>query len=772
MSETAEKVQNLTLRVAEAAARDAGRTVARIDPSDMKLLSLNVGDVVEIKGTRSTGAKVMPAFAPERGKRLILIDGLIRANCGASLNGTVQVRKMITSPAKSLLLTPMTEGSVVGGNSNHQMYLKRSLEGAVVKTGDLVRVSFLGSGFQEFMVQDSSPSVGLLVIGPSTVLKFNTPQEDARTRSDRRTGSGVTYEDIGGLSRQLARIRELIELPLRYPEVFDRLGIEPPKGVLLYGPPGSGKTLIARAVANETSAYFISVSGPEIIHKFYGESEANLRKIFQEAANRAPSIIFLDEIDSLAPRREQVQGDVEKRVVGQLLTLLDGLRGRGRVVVIGATNLPNNLDPALRRPGRFDREITIGVPDRPGREEILTIYMRSMPLTSDVDISRLAAITHGFVGADLAALCREAALSALRRAIPDLELDTSAISYEQFMNLSVCMDDFISALKEIEPSAIREVYTEVPDVSWDKIGGLEDVKQILREAVQWPLAYPKLFERSGTTATRGVLLYGPPGCGKTMVAQALASESEVNFISIKGPELLSKWVGESEKGVREIFKKARQAAPCIVFFDELDAIAPIRGARSNDGVSDRVVAQLLTEMDGIESAKGVMLLAATNRPEMVDPALLRPGRFDVKVRLGRPNAEARRQILEVHTINKPLADLTIIDRLVPRTKGLVGADLALLCNRAALNSVRRAVTQVEEGTQALAAAEAALDAGITEFAGARGGLETVGELEQRLNDVTPLLLEEDFEEALTAILANRKPRGDKERGGLPTPPPL
>lgn len=772
MSDTVERTDLMTLRVAEAMPRDAGRTIARIDPGDMRMMGLNSGDIIEIRGTRTSGAKVMPAFTAERGKRLILIDGLVRANAGASLDGTVQVRKVAAVGARSLLLAPLAEGPYLNQadrNVHHQLYLKRSLEGAVVKTGDLVRVTFLGSGFQEFIVQETVPATGLLVIGTGTALKFNTPQEEARNRSARRTGSGVAYEDIGGLSRQMARIRELIELPLRYPEVFDRLGIDPPKGVLLYGPPGSGKTLIARAVANETSAYFISVSGPEIIQKFYGESEANLRKVFQEAAARAPSIIFLDEIDSLAPRREQVQGEVEKRVVGQLLTLMDGLRGRGRVVVIGATNLPNTIDPALRRPGRFDREIAIGVPDRPGREEILQIYTRAMPLMPDVEIGRLASLTHGFVGADLAALCREAALSAVRRVMPDMEMDQSAISYEQFMNLSVSMGDFLTALKEIEPSAIREVYTEVPDVSWDKVGGLDEVKQTLREAVEWPLLYPEFFEQTGTSPPRGVLLYGPPGCGKTLMAQALASESEINFISVKGPELLNKWVGESEKAVREIFKKARQASPCIIFFDEIDAIAPVRGARLNDGVSDRVVAQLLAEMDGVETTKGLIMIAATNRPEMVDPALLRPGRFDVKIRIGRPDAAARRAILEVHTLNKPLADRTIIDRLVPRTKGLVGADLAAMCNRAALSAIRRAVNFRNQGANGLSEAEAAIDTSALEIVGGDVELETVSEIEKREASATPLITEQDFEEALALTVAARKPPEDetKKPGGLP-----
>jgi transitional endoplasmic reticulum ATPase len=687
---------SLVLRVIESAPRDAGRSIARIDPQDMKILGLNIGDIIEIKGNRSSGAKVFPAFPAERGKRIIQIDGLVRRNVGTSLDANVVIRKSEATVARTLVLAPVDEsGNYRDRGSQHLLYIKRLLEDMIVQQGDTVRVNLFGNAQQEFTVLGTTPPNVPLKVVPGTALKINVQKKEVQPRAPRRQG-GVTYEDIGGLGKQLSRIREMIELPLKYPEVFERLGIDAPKGVLLYGPPGSGKTLIARAVANETSAFFLSVSGPEIIHKFYGESEANLRKVFQDAAMRAPSIIFLDEIDAIAPKRESTTGEVEKRVVAQLLALMDGLKSRGRIVVIGATNLPNVLDPALRRPGRFDREIAIGVPDKNGREEILTIYTRAMPLADDVDISRLSALTHGFVGADLESLCREAALSALRNIIPDIDFANASIPYEELMNLSVNMSDFMNALKDIEPSAIREVYTEVPDVSWDEVGGLDEVKQALRESIEWPLKYENLFRETDTKPPRGVLLYGPPGCGKTLIAQALASESEVNFISVKGPELLSKWVGESEKAVREIFKKARQAAPCLVFFDEMDALAPVRGSRLDNGVAERVVAQLLTEIDGIEGLRGVVLLAATNRPEMVDPALLRPGRFDLKIQIPAPDADGRRRILEVHTRKKPLEDPAMLDKLIADTEGFVGADLAALCNQAAMIAIRRCVSEIQD----------------------------------------------------------------------------
>ncbi len=513
-------------------------------------------------------------------------------------------------------------------------------------------------------------------------------------KADSRGGvQKVSYEDIGGLGATVGLVREMIEMPLRFPEVFERLGIAPPRGVLLYGPPGCGKTLLARTVASETAAYFIDISGPEIIHKLYGESEAHLRRVFQEAGEKAPSIVFFDEIDAIAPKRADVKGEVEKRVVGQMLALMDGLKSRGRVVVIGATNIPDNLDPALRRPGRFDREIEIGIPDRDGRAEILEIHTRGMPLADDVDTAYLAAVTHGFGGADLEALAREAGMGALRRLMPNIDLASADVPYGQLMAAEVTMGDFLSALGGIAPSALREVFTEIPDVSWDEVGGMEEAKAALREAVEWPLRYPAAFTQAGTRPAKGILLSGPPGGGKTLLAKAVAHESGVNFISVKGPELLSKWVGESEKGIREVYKKARQAAPCIVFLDEIDALAPQRGDGGGNHVTERVVSQLLTELDGIEELHGVVTLATTNRPDILDSALLRPGRFDLQIEIGLPDAPTRRAILAIHTGRQPLADDVDLDALTARTENCMGADLAGICREAGMEAIRRLIAR-------------------------------------------------------------------------------
>jgi transitional endoplasmic reticulum ATPase len=689
--------RSLSLRVAETLPKDAGRGLARMDPQDLERLGVGIGDVVEISGKRPTVARTMPAYAEQRGQSLIQMDGILRANAGAGLDERVTVRRVEVQPARAVVLAsdlsrlPRRPSSPrPGGEVAQARYLARLLDGIPVVPGDQVRVNLFGASAQNFTVVETTPA-GPVLIGPGTAIRL-TGEGVVRERGT------ITYEDIGGLRREIRRIREMIELPLRYPEVFERLGIDPPKGVLLHGPPGCGKTLIARAVAHETSAHFLHVNGPEVIDKWYGASEAHLRNIFEEARRQAPAIIFVDEIDAIAPKREEMSGDrqVERRVVAQLLALMDGLESRGHVIVIAATNIPNTLDPALRRPGRFDREIAISVPDKDGRREILDIHTRGMPLAQDpaagpgqaVDLDRLAAITHGFVGADLAALCREAAMSALRRLMPDIDFAEAHIPYEKLMALEVTMDDFLAALAEVEPSAIREVFTEVPDVGWADVGGLEQIRRLLIEAVEWPLRHAPLFKQAGISPSKGILLQGPPGTGKTLLAKALARESEVNFIAVKGPQLLSMWVGESERGVREVFRKARQAAPCIIFFDELDALAPRRGGGADTQVTERVVSQLLAELDGIEELKGVVVLAATNRLDRVDPALLRPGRFDFLVELTVPDREARLAILRVHTRGMPLAEDVDLEALATQSEGSVGADLAGLCHRAALLAIR------------------------------------------------------------------------------------
>jgi transitional endoplasmic reticulum ATPase len=692
----AEPRRDLFLRVAEALPKDVGRGLVRLDPQDLERLEADIGDVVEIAGQRATVARIMPAYADQRGQGLIQMDGILRANAGAGLDERVTVRRVEVQPARMLVLSPV-EGLRAAPEAAQVRYLVRLLDGIPVVPGDRVRVNLFGTRAQTFTVVETTPA-GPVLIGPATAIRL------AGEGTGRERGT-VTYEDIGGLHREIRRIREMIELPLRYPEVFERLGIDPPKGVLLHGPPGSGKTLIARTVAHETNAHFLHVNGPEVIDKWYGASEAHLRGIFEEARRHAPAIIFIDEIDAIAPKREEMSGDrqVERRVVAQLLALMDGLESRGHVIVIAATNIPNTLDPALRRPGRFDREIAIGVPDRDGRREILDIHTRGMPLADDVDLERLAAITHGFVGADLAALCREAAMSALRRLMPDIDFAQAQIPYEKLMALEVTMDDFLAAQAEVEPSAIREVFTEVPEVGWADVGGLEEVQRLLIEAVEWPLRHGRLFAHAGVRPPRGILLHGPPGTGKTLLAKALARESEANFIAVKGPQLLSMWVGESERGVREVFRKARQAAPCIVFFDEIDALAPRRGGGGDSQVTERVVSQFLTELDGIEDLKGVVVLAATNRLDRVDPALLRPGRFDFLVELPAPDQEARLAILGVHTRGMPLAGDVDLEALAAETEGSVGADLEGLCRRAALLAIREFLegpgSQGDQGTR-------------------------------------------------------------------------
>ena len=672
-----------TYRVVEALPKDVGRGLARLDPKDMAELGVEIGDIVEVTSEQTTVVRVMPAHAELRGKHVIQIDGISRANAGASLGEPVAVRRTTAKKASTIVLSP-TDAASRATRGLEGRYLTRLLDGMPMVVGDRVRVNPFGTQTRNFIVNKAAPA-GPVIVTLATSIKCEGGAEKRR--------EAVTYEDIGGLHREVHRVREIIELPLKYPEVFAHLGIEAPKGVLLYGPPGTGKTLIARAVAHESNVHFIHLNGPEIINKLYGASEAHLRKLFEEAEKNAPSIIFIDEIDAIAPKREDMGGErqVERRVVAQLLALMDGLEARGQVVIIAATNIPDSLDPALRRPGRFDREIEIGIPDKSGRREALEIHSRGMPLSDAVDLDRLAGVTHGFVGADLAALCREAAMSALRRLMPDIDFKATEIPYDKMAALKVELADFESALAEVEPSALREVATEVSDLHWTDVGGLDEVKRLLTEVVLWQLRYDDLFQHAGVRAPKGILLHGAPGVGKTLLAKALAGETEANFIAIKGPQLLSMWIGESERGVREVFRKARQAAPCIIFFDEIDALAPRRGGGGGGQVAERVVAQLLTELDGIEDLKGVVVLAATNRIDRLDPALLRPGRLEFHVELPAPDAAARKAILQVHMKRMPLAKDVKVDALVQRTEGFVGADLEGLCRQAALFAIRELV---------------------------------------------------------------------------------
>jgi len=677
--------KGLVLRVTEALTKDVGRGIARVDPKDMAKLGVQVGDIIQFMGKRCTAAKVMPAFMEDRGKGIVQIDGIGRENAQVGLDEKAQLEKAEYKTAVMVALAPITTRRTL--REKETGYIGKLLEGLPVTAGDKVRATLFGTRFQEFSVVDTSPK-GVAIIRSTTTIKIKG------AGAQEKEGVGITYEDIGGLHREIERIREMIELPLKYPEVFERLGIDAPKGVLLHGPPGCGKTLIAKAVANETDASFFHITGPEVIHKFYGESEAHLRAIFEKASKNAPAIVFVDEIDSIASKREEVRGDqqVERRVVAQLLALMDGLKERGEVVVIGATNIPNVLDPALRRPGRFDREIAISIPDKNARLQILHIHTRGMPLASDVDLGRIAGITHGFVGADLEALSREAAMITLRKIMPKIEFEADNIPYELLLELEVTMDDFLNALKEVEASAIREVFTEIPDVRWDDVGGLEEVKRILIETIEWPFRYPELFKQARTSPPKGILLSGSPGTGKTLLAKAVATQSEVNFISVKGPALLSKWVGESEKGIREVFKKAKQASPCIVFFDEIDALTPVRGAGGDSHVTERIISQLLTELDGIEELKGVVVLAATNRSDIIDPALLRAGRFDIQLELPAPDEKARRDILGIHTRGKALASDVDLDKLAVAIDGVVGSDIEAICRRASMLAIREFVS--------------------------------------------------------------------------------
>lgn len=698
------------LKVAEAIQDDVNKGIVRIDSSFMREIGVRPGDIVEIEASRKTVAIVDRAYPGDIGLNIIRMDGLIRKNAKTSIGETIQVRQTKVVPATKITIAPAREGIVVRASPS---IFKQGLLGRALIKGDIISLGgarrrrttmsdsplfdevfsmmeenmmgFSFGGDLKFVVADAQPAKQPVIVTEQTEVTLNPEAVEVKEEEYIE----VTYEDIGGLEEEVKKIREMVELPLKHPELFERLGIEPPKGVLLHGPPGTGKTLLAKAVANETNAHFISINGPEIMSKYYGQSEENLRKKFEEAEKNSPSIIFIDEIDAIASKREETRGEVERRVVAQLLSLMDGLKSRGKVVVIAATNVPNILDPALRRPGRFDRELEIGVPNKEGRLNILKIHTRGMPLHKDVKLEELAGVTHGFVGADLASLSKEAAMIVLRRIMPEVNIQKDeSIPQEILEKLIIKKKDFLEALKSVRPSALREVLVEVPNVNWENVGGLEGVKQEIKEAVEWPLKYPEAFKRLGVKAPKGILLYGAPGTGKTLLAKAVAHETEANFISVKGPELLSKWVGESEKAVREVFKKARQTAPTIIFFDEIDSLAPRRG-NSENHVQERVVNQLLTEIDGLEALQDIVVIAATNRPDIVDTALLRPGRFDRIILTPAPDKQAREEILQVHLQGMPLAEDVDSTKLASDTEGFVGADIEALCREAAMLALRQ-----------------------------------------------------------------------------------
>jgi len=676
--------EEITLKVIEARPTDVGRGIARVDPALFREKSWQAGDVISIQGKKRTAALLWPGYPDDTGTGVIRLDGNIRRNADVSIDDRVPVKIIPSAPAESIVFAPTVPLRITGGEE----YLRRYMEGRVLTRGDIIEISVMGKKIELVAVR-VNPSKDAVVIGERTRIEISE-----KPAKEEKAMPRVTYEDIGGLGPEIKKVREMIELPMKHPELFERLGVEAPKGVLLYGPPGTGKTLLARALASETNAHFETLSGPEIMSKYYGESEEKLRQLFKTAEEQAPSIVLIDEIDSIAPKREEVTGEVERRVVAQLLALMDGMEVRGKVVVIGATNRPDSLDPALRRPGRFDREIEIGVPNKDSRLEVLQIHTRGMPLAKDVNQQKLADVTHGFVGADLAALAREAGMRALRRVLPELDLEVEAIPAEILNKIEVNNDDFLEALREMEPSAMREVLVESPNVHWNDIGGLSQAKQELVESVEWPLTYAKLFTHMDAQPPKGILLYGPPGTGKTLLAKAVATESQANFISVKGPEFLSKWVGESEKAVREVFRKARQAAPCVIFLDEIDSIAPARsGSTSDSHVTERVISQILTELDGLEALHNVVVVAATNRPDIIDAALLRPGRFDRLIEIGLPDEKARLEILKIHAAKKPLAEDVNLEELAKKTEKYSGADLSAIVNEAVMLAIRECVLQ-------------------------------------------------------------------------------
>jgi len=675
-------MNKIILKINEIQQQHVGKGRAIIDPKIIEEQNWNVGQILELTFNKKTYVKLWPASPEEYGAGLIKIDGITRQNIGAGLDDKISIKTVEASNAEQITLSP-TEKITTDGLQEYMIY---NYLNHVFSNGDSISLNTQMGSKVQFVVTNTKPSKPVIVT-ENTIFKLGSLTKTVDSSVPR-----ITYDELGGLKNEVQKIREMVELPMRHPELFDKIGVEAPKGVLLYGPPGTGKTLLAKAVAGETNAHFISLSGPEIMGKHYGESEERIREIFSQAEENSPSIIFIDEIDSIAPKRDEVSGELEKRIVSQLLTLMDGMKSRGKVVVIAATNRPDSIDPALRRPGRFDREIEIGIPDEDGRFDILSIHTRGMPINEKVNLKQISKTTHGFVGADLEILSKEAAMRSLRRILPEIDLEEDKISSEILQKIEINNDDFREALKEVRPSALREVQVQIPDVNWDDVGGLDELKDELREAVEWPVKHKEAYDYVDVEAPKGVLLHGPPGTGKTLIAKALAKMTESNFISIKGPELLSKWVGESEKGVREIFRKARQAAPCIIFLDEVDALVPKRGSGSSDShVTENIVSQILTEIDGLEELHNVLIIGATNRLDIVDEALLRPGRFDRIIEVGNPDSKGRKHIFEIHTKKKPLANDVNIKKLVEITDGFSGAEIAAIANRAALVALKRYV---------------------------------------------------------------------------------
>lgn len=694
-------------------------SIGRLDPDTLETLGVNVGEVIKLVGERATPLKALPSRPEARGEGTISIDGLARSNAGVKLDEKVEVEKWTVQKAHKVKLKPLF---TVNLDDKDKKYILSTLNNHPVTREDVVRVELFGADKQDFVVENALPDEGPVMLTPDTELSIT------ETKTREKDEHKLTYEYIGGLDREIRRLREMIELPMKFPEVFQKLGIEPPKGVLLHGPPGTGKTLLARALANETDAAFFNVSGPEIMGKYYGESEARLRNIFSDASDDAPSIVFIDELDAIASKRSELSGEkqVEKRVVAQLLSLMDGLESRGEVIVIGATNISDSIDPALRRPGRFDREIEVGIPDREGRKEILQIHTRSMPLTGEVSLNELADVTHGYVGADLESLAKEAAMASLRRIFPEIDLEGGGIPYSVLRDLEVGEEDFRDALKESNPSALREVFSEVPDVTWEDVGGLKEIKRQLIEVIQWPFEHQQVFREADTEPPKGILLYGKPGTGKTLLAKAVAHEARANFISVNASNFISKWVGEAEQKITEVFKKARQAAPCVLFFDEIDSLTPKRGGNEGNQVVERVVSQLLVELDGTEELHGVVVIGATNRPDIIDPALLRSGRFDVQLELPDPDVSAREEIFRVHTRDKPLADGVDLSSLAEKTEGLVGADIESLCQNASFNAIRRVISDDQELEITVSDFQEAKESALKSTGKVNGGTELFG----------------------------------------------